>query len=76
MNSTQLPFFIAACDHTLIGEEMYAAAAYLSRDPLAVSNLKLSDYIKIILGVLFLLSTLLLTIDSDWRFIVDLFETH
>jgi len=76
VNSTQLPFFIAACDHTLIGEEMYAAAAYLSREPLAVSNLKLSDYAKIVFGVLFLLSTFLLTIDSDWRFLVDIFETH
>ena len=76
VNSTQLPFFIAACDHTLIGEEMYAAAAYLSREPLAVSNLKLSDYAKIVFGALFLISTLLLTINSDWRFLVDIFETH
>jgi hypothetical protein len=26
----QLPFFIAACDYTLMGEELYAASAYLS----------------------------------------------
>ncbi|MBN2857334.1 MAG: hypothetical protein JXN63_02925, partial [Candidatus Delongbacteria bacterium] len=30
--ATQLPFFITSCDYTLIGEELYAAAAYLSRD--------------------------------------------
>ncbi|MFH2037431.1 MAG: DUF6754 domain-containing protein, partial [Candidatus Zixiibacteriota bacterium] len=29
----QLPFFVAACDYTLIGEEMFAASAYLSREP-------------------------------------------
>lgn len=29
----QLPFFVAACDYTLIGEELYAASAYLSRNP-------------------------------------------
>ena len=31
----QLPFFVATCDYTLIGEELYAASAYLSRDPRA-----------------------------------------
>ncbi len=30
----QLPFFITACDYTLIGEELYAASAYLSKEPL------------------------------------------
>ena len=29
----QLPFFVAACDYTLIGEEFYAASAYLSESP-------------------------------------------
>lgn len=75
VQSTQLPFFIAACDHTLIGEELFAAAAYLSRDPGIVSNLKISDYAKIVFGFLFLLSTLLLTINSEWRFLIDLLET-
>ncbi|MEN8209045.1 MAG: DUF6754 domain-containing protein, partial [Candidatus Fermentibacteria bacterium] len=30
---TQLPFFITTCDYTLIGEELYAASAYLGREP-------------------------------------------
>lgn len=29
----QLPFFVAACDYTLIGEEFFAASAYLSGEP-------------------------------------------
>jgi len=29
----QLPFFVAACDYTLIGEEFFAASAYLSDRP-------------------------------------------
>lgn len=29
---SQLPFFVAACDYTLIGEELFAASAYLSKD--------------------------------------------
>ncbi len=31
---TQIPFFITTCDYTLIGEELYAASAYLAREPL------------------------------------------
>ena len=38
-NVHQLPFFVVACDYTLIGEELYAASAYLSGD-LPVGALK------------------------------------
>jgi len=46
---TQLPFFITACDYTLMGEELYAAGAYLSRNPLLVAQLKGQDIGKIVL---------------------------
>jgi hypothetical protein len=75
-DATQLPFFITSCDYTLIGEELYAAAAYMSRDTQVLSNLKLSDYGKVIFGFLFLLGTIMLTINSDWTFISDLLSTH
>lgn len=42
----QLPFFVSACDHTLIGEELYAAAAYLSGDKNLISTLRAQDIIK------------------------------
>ena len=45
----QLPFFIAACDYTLMGEELYAASSYLSREPLLLGGLKGQDFIKMIL---------------------------
>ena len=45
----QLPFFITACDYTLIGEELYAASAYLSREPLLLGSLKGQDYGKMII---------------------------
>lgn len=57
----QLPFFITACDYTLIGEELYAASAYLSREPLLLGSLKGQDWGKmIILAVVVLGSALLL----------------
>lgn len=74
--ATQLPFFITSCDYTLIGEELYAAAAYLSRDAQVLSNLKLSDYGKVIFGALFVLGTVMLTVNSDWTFFSDLLSTY
>lgn len=44
----QLPFFVTACDYTLIGEELYAAGAYLSKEPMLVSALKVQDFGKLI----------------------------
>ena len=61
---TQLPFFIAACDYTLIGEELFAASAYLSRDPKLLSNLKATDWFKLIAIGAMVLGSLLLTLDS------------
>ena len=40
---SQLPFFVATCDYTLLGEELYAASAYLSQDPLQVGSLRGQD---------------------------------
>jgi hypothetical protein len=51
-NIHQLPFFVAACDYTLIGEELYAASAYLSREPKLLGTLKASDLAKVIIIVL------------------------
>jgi len=43
---TQLPFFVVACDYTLMGEELYAASAYLGREPILLGTLKAQDYTK------------------------------
>lgn len=46
----QLPFFVAACDYTLIGEEFFAASAYLSGEPDQLGSLKGQDIGKIIVA--------------------------
>jgi hypothetical protein len=56
----QLPFFVTACDYTLIGEELYAASAYLSREPLLLGSLKGQDLAKLVLMVTTLLGTILI----------------
>lgn len=57
----QLPFFITACDYTLIGEELYAASAYLSKEPLLLGSLKGQDWGKVIvLSILIVASALII----------------
>jgi len=44
---TQTPFFIAACDYVLIGDEYYAASAFLTRQPVLVGSLVGQDWCKL-----------------------------
>lgn len=45
--TSQLPFFVAACDYTLIGEELFAASSYLGREPVMLGSLKGQDLAKL-----------------------------
>jgi hypothetical protein len=58
----QIPFFIVACDYTLIGEELYAASAYLGREPILLGSLKAQDYAKALIIIFATLGMLL----SNW----------
>lgn len=46
---SQIPFFVTACDYTLIGEEFFAASAYLGDDPKLLGSIKGQDIVKGIL---------------------------
>jgi hypothetical protein len=59
----QIPFFIAACDFTLIGEELFAASAYLSKDPKLLGSLKGQDVGKFIFLAAILFGVILLTFE-------------
>ena len=50
-NTHQLPFLVAACDYTLIGEEIYAAGTYLSRNGAQIGSLvaqEMGKYVSIL----------------------------
>ena len=64
-NIHQLPFFVAACDYALIGEELYAASAYLSNEPKLVGTLKASDVAKIFIIAVVLAGVLAQTLGWD-----------
>lgn len=75
----QLPFFVTTCDYTLIGEELYAASAYLSREPVQIGTLRGQDIGKaLILGVLgvgTVLATAGVALDAQWpQVFLDLFR--
>ncbi len=78
----QLPFFFTACDYTLIGEELYAAGAYLSKEPMLMSALKVQDFGKLVVMVSVLLGIVLLALgtklhwDSFTQVILNLFKAY
>jgi hypothetical protein len=62
-NVHQLPFFVVACDYTLIGEELYAASAYLSGEPRLVGGLKGADLMKVLIILMVLIGCALETLN-------------
>lgn len=58
---TQLPFFITTCDYTLLGEELYAASAYLSGEPRMLGTLKGQDAGKALILLVLAVGTFLAT---------------
>jgi hypothetical protein len=62
---TQMPFFIAGCDYTLIGEELYATSAYLTREPDQMAQLKVGDMLKVIVALLVVIGVTFATLASN-----------
>ena len=58
-SQAQIPFFVTACDYTLIGEEFFAASAYLSQKPELLGGLKGQDMLKVFVTAVILLALFL-----------------
>jgi hypothetical protein len=58
----QVAFFICTCDYTLIGEELFAASAYLSREPVQMGSLYGQDRAKLLFFLLIILGCLFATV--------------
>ena len=63
----QIPFFVTACDYTLIGEEFFAASAYLGKDPKLMGSIKGQDIVKAIVMVSIGLGVILETFGVPFR---------
>jgi hypothetical protein len=57
----QVAFFICTCDYTLIGEELFGASAYMSREPIQVAALAAQDRVKLLFGVFVVLGVVCAT---------------
>jgi hypothetical protein len=57
----QVAFFICTCDYTLIGEELFAASAYLSREPVLLGSLRGQDIAKLGFFVIILVGVAIAT---------------
>ena len=73
-NVHQLPFFVVACDYTLIGEEYFAASALLSNDARLLGSLKATDSVKILMIAVIVLGSILATFGQTW--LGDFFATQ
>ncbi|MEA3431419.1 MAG: DUF6754 domain-containing protein [candidate division WOR-3 bacterium] len=62
----QIPFFLVTCDYTLIGEELYAASAYLSDEPILKGSVVGQDVGKIIIFILLVTGVVFATLGFDW----------
>lgn len=70
----QIPFFVAACDYTLIGEELFAASAYLSREPMQMGALKGQDVAKFLIIIVIVLGIIMET--AGYHIFANWFATN
>lgn len=61
----QIPFFVVTCDYTIIGDEYYAASAYLSREPTLLGSLVGQDISKALFFVLLIVGMIWTAISPD-----------
>ncbi|MCE5199472.1 MAG: DUF6754 domain-containing protein [Armatimonadota bacterium] len=76
--TTQIPFFLASCDYTIIGDEYYAASAYLSREPTLLGSLVGQDYGKLTMIALIIVGAIAVTLGAlypDWT-VVHWMQSH
>ena len=70
---------MTTCDYTLIGEELYAASAYLSKEPIQMGTLRGQDlgkaFILMVIGLGTVLATIGVVTGAEWpRLMLDLFK--
>ncbi len=62
----QLPFLITACDYTLIGEELYTASAYLSKEPMLLGSIRGQDWGKMLIFAVIVFGVILELVGVSW----------
>lgn len=60
----QVAFFISTCDYTLIGEELFAASAYLTREPVQLGSLYAQDRVKLLFLLIIVVGVAIATFNT------------
>lgn len=64
-NVNQIPFFVAACDYTLLGEEIFAAGASLGNNRDVLGSLQAQDLGKFVAVAMIIVGALLATVGNS-----------
>jgi hypothetical protein len=72
----QVPFFVASCDYTLIGEEFWAASAKISQDPQLLGSIGAQDIVKITLLLVIVVGLLLSLSPGLYNWLEKTIQVH
>jgi hypothetical protein len=64
-STSQIPWFVAGCDYSLIGEEIYALGAYISKEPISHGAIVGQDMIKMLIIIILVFGVLLTQLGLD-----------
>jgi hypothetical protein len=62
---SQLCWFVAGCDYSVLGEEIYALGAYISKEPTSVGAIAGQDWIKMAILVITVIGVILTQLGID-----------
>jgi hypothetical protein len=72
----QIPFFVCTCDQTVMGEEYFAAGAYVSTDPAMRATLRGQDLIKAVFAFLIVAGLVAMLLPGGTAARIVTFLTH
>jgi hypothetical protein len=63
--TAQIPYMVVCFDYSILGEEVFAAGAYVTKEPYIVSALVANDLLRVFIISILLLGTLFLTMGNN-----------
>jgi len=57
-STSHMPFFAGACDYTIQGDELFAASAYITQEPVQTNIIMMADIIRLILVVIIVIGAI------------------
>ena len=64
------PYYALVCDYSMYGDELYAAGALLSNDPIQLGQIRAMDWIKMLILGMMVLSALMVNLGLNYAGVV------